>query len=121
MSLQVFTQMHYAKQGEITEEMLYVAAREGMDPEYVRSEFKGPQVFAADVRPQHSMELIGFRSPGPNVVTHVFLCVDVWHQLNISVWSTLLEITSATNHLAWGEMGIQEVVSAQLPWLVGKC
>lgn len=32
--------MHYAKQGEITEEMLYVAAREGMDPEYVRSEVR---------------------------------------------------------------------------------
>ncbi|KAA8496537.1 Phosphomethylpyrimidine synthase, chloroplastic [Porphyridium purpureum] len=34
----VFTQMHYAKKGEITEEMLYVAVREGLDPEFVRSE-----------------------------------------------------------------------------------
>eukprot|EP00184_Porphyridium_aerugineum_P007926 CAMPEP_0184691792 /NCGR_PEP_ID=MMETSP0313-20130426/526_1 /TAXON_ID=2792 /ORGANISM="Porphyridium aerugineum, Strain SAG 1380-2" /LENGTH=613 /DNA_ID=CAMNT_0027149557 /DNA_START=109 /DNA_END=1950 /DNA_ORIENTATION=- len=34
----VFTQMHYAKRGEITEEMLYVAVREGLDPEFVRSE-----------------------------------------------------------------------------------
>mmetsp|Transcript_10666 Transcript_10666/g.13838 ORF Transcript_10666/g.13838 Transcript_10666/m.13838 type:complete len:623 (+) Transcript_10666:143-2011(+) len=33
-----FTQMHYAKKGMITEEMAYVAAREGMDPEFVRSE-----------------------------------------------------------------------------------
>eukprot|EP00741_Cyanophora_paradoxa_P009368 tig00000144_g9074.t1 len=33
-----FTQMHYAKQGIITEEMYYVAEREKMDPEYVRSE-----------------------------------------------------------------------------------
>ena len=33
-----FTQMHYAKRGEITEEMLYCAVREGLDPEYVRSE-----------------------------------------------------------------------------------
>ena len=32
------TQMYYAKQGVITEEMAYVAAREGMDPEFVRSE-----------------------------------------------------------------------------------
>lgn len=30
--------MYYAKQGVITEEMAYVAAREGMDPEFVRSE-----------------------------------------------------------------------------------
>jgi phosphomethylpyrimidine synthase len=33
-----FSQMHYAKQGMITEEMQYVAVREGMDPEFVRSE-----------------------------------------------------------------------------------
>merc|ERR1719401_1870392 len=32
------TQMHYAKRGIITEEMSFVAAREGMDPEFVRSE-----------------------------------------------------------------------------------
>lgn len=30
--------MYYAKAGVITEEMAYVAARESMDPEYVRSE-----------------------------------------------------------------------------------
>ncbi|CAM9808625.1 unnamed protein product [Ectocarpus sp. 4 AP-2014] len=35
---EVFTQMHYAKKGIITEEMAYCAAREGMDPEFVRSE-----------------------------------------------------------------------------------
>lgn len=34
----VFTQMHYARRGEITEEMLYCAVREGLDPEFVRSE-----------------------------------------------------------------------------------
>lgn len=35
---QVVTQMHYAKKGIITEEMAFAAAREGMDPEFVRSE-----------------------------------------------------------------------------------
>lgn len=34
----VLTQMHYAKRGIITEEMAFAAAREGMDPEFVRSE-----------------------------------------------------------------------------------
>ena len=34
----VFTQMHYAKKGIITEEMHYAAARENLDPEFVRSE-----------------------------------------------------------------------------------
>jgi phosphomethylpyrimidine synthase len=33
-----FTQMHYAKQGIITEEMVFCATREGLDPEYIRSE-----------------------------------------------------------------------------------
>ena len=32
------TQMHYAKRGEITPEMEFVALREGMEPEFVRSE-----------------------------------------------------------------------------------
>jgi phosphomethylpyrimidine synthase len=35
---QRFTQMHYAKKGIITEEMAFVAAREGCEPEFVRSE-----------------------------------------------------------------------------------
>lgn len=34
----VFTQMHYARKGIITEEMLFAAVREGLDPEYLRSE-----------------------------------------------------------------------------------
>ncbi|MBI2220716.1 MAG: phosphomethylpyrimidine synthase ThiC, partial [Acidobacteria bacterium] len=34
----VVTQMHYAKKGEITPEMAFVATREGLDPEFVRSE-----------------------------------------------------------------------------------
>jgi phosphomethylpyrimidine synthase len=32
------SQMHYARQGEITEEMRFVALREGMPPEFVRDE-----------------------------------------------------------------------------------
>ncbi|MHC4894206.1 MAG: phosphomethylpyrimidine synthase ThiC [Planctomycetota bacterium] len=33
-----FSQMHYARKGEITEEMVYAAAREGVEPEFVRAE-----------------------------------------------------------------------------------
>ena len=33
-----FSQMHYARQGVVTEEMHFVAAREGMDAEFVRQE-----------------------------------------------------------------------------------
>ena len=32
------TQLHYARRGEITSEMNFVAAREGLDPEFVRAE-----------------------------------------------------------------------------------
>lgn len=34
----VQTQQYYAKQGIITEEMAFCAARERMDPEFIRSE-----------------------------------------------------------------------------------
>jgi phosphomethylpyrimidine synthase len=32
------TQLHYARQGDFTQEMNFVAAREGLDPEFVRAE-----------------------------------------------------------------------------------
>ena len=35
---QNFSQMHYARQGVITEEMKFIAIRENVDPEFVRSE-----------------------------------------------------------------------------------
>ena len=34
----VYTQMHYARKGVITEEMAFCAARERLEPEFVRSE-----------------------------------------------------------------------------------
>src|SRR5436190_217853 len=33
-----FSQLHYARRGIVTEEMAFVAIRENVDPEYVRSE-----------------------------------------------------------------------------------
>lgn len=44
----VQTQQHYAKQGIITEEMAYCAARERIDPEFVRSEV-GPKFLDSDM------------------------------------------------------------------------
>jgi phosphomethylpyrimidine synthase len=35
-----YTQMHFARKGMITEEMLFVAEREGVEPEFVRSEIE---------------------------------------------------------------------------------
>src|SRR5215475_13367809 len=44
------TQMHYARQGIITEEMLYVAKREHLAPEVVRSEVaQGRMIIPANI------------------------------------------------------------------------
>lgn len=44
------SQMHYARQGKITEEMVYVAGREKLTPEFVRSEVaRGRMVIPANV------------------------------------------------------------------------
>jgi phosphomethylpyrimidine synthase len=44
------TQMHYARRGEVTPEMEFVALREGMDPEFVRSEVaRGRAIVPANV------------------------------------------------------------------------
>jgi phosphomethylpyrimidine synthase len=44
------TQLHYARRGEITPEMEFVALREGMSPEYVRSEVaRGRAIIPANV------------------------------------------------------------------------
>jgi phosphomethylpyrimidine synthase len=44
------TQMHYARRGEITPEMEFVALREGLEPEFVRSEVaRGRAVIPANV------------------------------------------------------------------------
>ena len=46
-----FTQMHYARKGIITEEMHYIAAREGMEAEYIRSEVaRGRAIIPANKR-----------------------------------------------------------------------
>lgn len=47
----VVTQMHYAKQGKITQEMNHVAALEKVDPEFIRSEIaRGRLIIPANIR-----------------------------------------------------------------------
>ena len=56
-----FSQMHFARRGVVTEEMRYVAAREGVDPEFVRSEVaRGRAVIPANVNhPEIEPMIIG--------------------------------------------------------------
>ncbi len=47
----VVTQMHYARQGVTTEEMEYVARRECLEPDVVRSEVaRGRMIIPANIR-----------------------------------------------------------------------
>eukprot|EP00593_Proboscia_inermis_P005659 CAMPEP_0171322054 /NCGR_PEP_ID=MMETSP0816-20121228/114720_1 /TAXON_ID=420281 /ORGANISM="Proboscia inermis, Strain CCAP1064/1" /LENGTH=647 /DNA_ID=CAMNT_0011820439 /DNA_START=49 /DNA_END=1992 /DNA_ORIENTATION=- len=46
-----YTQMYFARRGEITEEMLFVAQREGVEPEFVRSEIaRGRAIICSNKR-----------------------------------------------------------------------
>ena len=50
------TQIHYARQGRITEEMEYVARRERLDAEFVRSEVaRGRMIIPANIN-HHNLE-----------------------------------------------------------------
>jgi phosphomethylpyrimidine synthase len=53
------TQMHYARRGEITPEMEFIAIREGVDPEFVRSEVaRGRAIIPANVNHPESEPMI---------------------------------------------------------------
>ena len=56
-----FSQLHYARQGEITEEMRFVALRENVAPEFVRDEVaRGRAIIPANVRhPELEPVIIG--------------------------------------------------------------
>ena len=58
---QVVTQQHYAKAGVVTEEMAFCAAREGVEPEFVRSEVaRGRAIIPANKRhPELEPTVIG--------------------------------------------------------------
>jgi len=55
------TQMHYARRGEITREMEYIAIREGVTPEFVRDEVgRGRAIIPANINhPESEPMLIG--------------------------------------------------------------
>ena len=53
------TQMHYARQGTVTPEMEFIALREGMDPEFVRSEIaRGRAIIPANINHPESEPMI---------------------------------------------------------------
>jgi len=53
------TQLHYARQGEITPEMEFAALREGMEPEFVRTEvLRGRAIIPANINHPESEPMI---------------------------------------------------------------
>ncbi len=53
------TQMHYARRGEVTAEMEFVALREGLDPEFVRAEVaRGRAIIPSNVNHPESEPMI---------------------------------------------------------------
>jgi phosphomethylpyrimidine synthase len=56
-----FSQMHYARRGELTEEMRFVALREGVTPEFVRDEVaRGRAIIPANIKhPEAEPMIIG--------------------------------------------------------------
>ncbi len=53
------TQMHYAKRGEITPEMEFIAIRENVDPEFVRSEVaRGRAIIPANINHPESEPMV---------------------------------------------------------------
>ncbi len=58
------TQMHYARKGVMTEEMLYVAMRESVDPEFIRDEVaRGRMIIPANIaHPELEPMCIGINS-----------------------------------------------------------
>src|SRR6185503_18016162 len=57
----VVTQLHFARRGVVTEEMEFVAIREGLDPEFVRSEVaRGRAIIPANINhPELEPMIIG--------------------------------------------------------------
>jgi phosphomethylpyrimidine synthase len=58
---QCVTQLHYARRGEVTPEMAYIATREGLDPAFVRDEVaRGRAIIPANVNhPELEPMIIG--------------------------------------------------------------
>jgi len=55
----VVTQLHYARQGQITPEMEFVALREGLSPEFVRSEVaRGRAILPANINHPESEPMV---------------------------------------------------------------
>jgi phosphomethylpyrimidine synthase len=89
------TQLHYARRGEVTPEMAFVATREGLDPEFVRSEVaRGRAIIPANVNHPESEPM----AIGRNLLVKVNANIG-----NSSVTSSIAdEVDKLTWATRWG-------------------
>lgn len=97
-----FSQMHYAKNNIITEEMQFVALREGVQPEFVRSEIaRGRAIIPANI---HHTEL------EPMIIGRNFL-VKINANIGNSIFSSSVEeeVEKMQWALKWGSDTIMDL------------
>ena len=89
------TQLHYARRGEVTDEMAFIALREGLDPEFVRAEVAaGRAIIPANVNHPESEPMI----IGRNFLTKVNANIG-----NSAVTSSIAEeVDKLTWATQWG-------------------
>ncbi|MDW8152600.1 MAG: phosphomethylpyrimidine synthase ThiC, partial [Candidatus Bipolaricaulota bacterium] len=99
------TQMHYARAGVITDAMRYCAEREGVDPEFVRSEVaRGRAIIPANIH-HHSLK--------PIVIGKRFRT-----KVNANIGSSALdarienELEKLTTALRWGADTVMDLSTA---------
>ncbi len=112
----VVTQLHYARRGEITHEMAFVAAREGLAPEFVRDEIaRGRAILPANVNHPESEPM----AIGRNLLVKVNANIG-----NSSVASSIAEeVDKLTWATRWGADTIMDLstgrdIHATREWII---
>ncbi len=113
------TQMHYAKLGEITKEMEFIAIREGVEPEFVRSEVaRGRAIIPSNINHPESEPMI----IGRNFLVKVNANIG-----NSSVRSSMQdEVEKMTWATQWGADTLMDLstgrnIHATREWIIRNC
>jgi phosphomethylpyrimidine synthase len=110
------TQMHYAKRGIITPEMEFVAIREGVDPEFVRSEVAaGRAIIPANINHPESEPMIIGRN------FHVKVNANIGNSAVVS--SIEEEVEKMTWAIRWGADTVMDLstgkpIHATREWII---
>jgi phosphomethylpyrimidine synthase len=113
------TQMHYAKRGIITPEMEFAAIREGVDPEFVRSEVAaGRAIIPANINHPESEPMIIGRN------FHVKVNANIGNSAVVS--SIEDEVEKMTWAIRWGADTIMDLstgkhIHATREWIIRNC